>query len=186
MSKICKKCKEIKYLDQFSKNITNKDGLQDNCKACNKVYRERPEVEKRNKKYRASPESRQYQREYNQNPEYRERERKRDMIPTRKQTRKKLEQLDRKNNPSKFTARTAKYRAIKLQRTPKWLNSEQLKEIDQFYLLAEELQWLSMELLEVDHIVPLRGKNVSGLHVPWNLQILPKPLNASKSNKLVI
>jgi 5-methylcytosine-specific restriction endonuclease McrA len=88
-----------------------------------------------------------------------------------------------KANPGKVNATNAKRRAAKLNATPYWLTKEQLLEIQSYYDTAKELQWLSEEPLEVDHIVPLQGENVSGLHVPWNLQILPESLNCSKGNK---
>ena len=101
--------------------------------------------------------------------------------PERKKTNLRRWQLA---NPDKCTFHANKRRAQKLHATPPWLSEEHWLEIEQYYDMAKELQWLSEEPLEVDHIVPLQGENVSGLHVPWNLQILPKSLNGSKGNRI--
>jgi hypothetical protein len=87
-------------------------------------------------------------------------------------------------NLGKMNAKTAKRNAAKLERTPAWLNDVHLKEIKELYIIASELSWLSEGGLTVDHIVPLQGDNVSGLHVPWNLQVLPASYNYSKGNKI--
>jgi 5-methylcytosine-specific restriction endonuclease McrA len=90
----------------------------------------------------------------------------------------------RVDNKSKYAFYNGQRRALKMKATPLWLTKEQKKEILEFYSLAKELQWLSEEPLHVDHIVPLQGKEVCGLHVPWNLQIIPKSMNLRKKNRL--
>ena len=63
--------------------------------------------------------------------------------------------------------------------TPHWLTSKDHSEIESFYMRAKKM----IEYSEVDHIVPLQGNNVCGLHVPWNLQILSRRANLSKGNR---
>ena len=87
-----------------------------------------------------------------------------------------------KKNKGKRNAITAKRNAFKLQRTPVWLTKEHYEQIADFYKKAKKLDALTGVKHHVDHIVPLQGKNVSGLHVPWNLQILTAVENCSKRN----
>jgi hypothetical protein len=90
----------------------------------------------------------------------------------------------RKNNPEKFTALNAKRRAAKLNATPAWLTKEHLQEIEELFLCAKMFKLYTGEEYHVDHIVPLQGNNVCGLHVPWNLQVIPAKENLTKSNKI--
>lgn len=80
-------------------------------------------------------------------------------------------------------AKSRQWRTGKRFGTPAWLTKEQLKQIEDIYALARDCKVTTGEPYEVDHIVPIRGNNVCGLHVPWNLQVLPRDLNAAKGNK---
>ena len=79
----------------------------------------------------------------------------------------------------------AKRRGALLRATPPWITETQLNAMKEFYMLAQELAWLNQDgkPLHVDHIVPLQGKDVCGLHVPWNLQLLPRSGNIRKGNR---
>lgn len=72
-------------------------------------------------------------------------------------------------------ARETKRRAAKLKATPKFADDATIREI---YLNCPPG-------MHVDHIVPLQGREVCGLHVEWNLQYLPGSENCRKSNKLL-
>ncbi len=82
-----------------------------------------------------------------------------------------------KKYPERKIYSVATRRASLILRTPKWLNESQKNEMRDLYKKAYELG------LQVDHIIPLRGKNVSGLHVPWNLQLLTPEENNKKGNR---
>ena len=78
---------------------------------------------------------------------------------------------------------TAARRAAKLQRTPSWLTKDDLWMIGQAYDLAAQRTKMFGFAWHVDHKIPLQGKNVSGLHVPSNLQVIPASENVRKSNR---
>jgi hypothetical protein len=86
------------------------------------------------------------------------------------------------NNKDVKAALEGKRRAAKLQRTPTWLSKDDLWLIQQAYELAELRTRLFGIDWHVDHIIPLQGKLVSGLHVPTNLQVIPGAENCKKNN----
>lgn len=85
-------------------------------------------------------------------------------------------------NKHVLAAKEAKRRAAQLQRTPAWLTQQDLEIMKDIYFYAKALEEATGIPHHVDHIIPLQGKSVSGLHVPTNLQILSQAENCSKSN----
>ena len=87
----------------------------------------------------------------------------------------------RLRNPGQRNLWTMNYRTAKFNRMPKWLNNGELFEMESVYTYCSALRKIGLDY-HVDHVVPLRGKSISGLHVPWNLQVLPGRENMSKGN----
>ena len=87
-----------------------------------------------------------------------------------------------KNNKSQYRARDARRRASELNATPCWLTKDQKDYMQRIYKVCAKVSERTGKQHHVDHIVPLKGNNVCGLHVPWNLSIIPAPMNLQKGN----
>jgi hypothetical protein len=88
-----------------------------------------------------------------------------------------------KKNKHVYIARVAKRKAAKLKATPSWLTEKQLNDINTIYKACAKITERTGKAHHVDHIIPLQGVDVCGLHVPWNLAILPASMNLAKHNK---
>lgn len=151
---ICKKCNVDKPLSEFHKEPKGKYGVRRDCKSCKNLKRKANWAENI----------------------AREKAKNRKWYRANKNKAAELHKWWKENNKNRWLElsrhHTAKYRAKKLSGTLEGHESE-LKEI---YENCPEGH-------HVDHIIPLQGKNVSGLHVPWNLQYLTASQNLSKGNK---
>lgn len=85
-------------------------------------------------------------------------------------------------NREKTVAGIAKYKAAKLRRIPAWAD---LSEIAKVYEQRDALEHETGIKHDVDHVIPLQGKFVSGLHVHTNLRVIPSEENRKKGNRFV-
>lgn len=202
--KRCTACKNHLPLDRFHRNRSKPDGLATECKPC--------AIAKVNARYHADPEKgRQERREnYRNNSDaYKERSKKwhkenrarcnelnaawcsKNPEKSREISRKdwsknNVARLARKRQyrletPDKQAALCRNYQARKLNAMPSWAD---LEEIESIYLKARKMTKSTGIKHHVDHVIPLRGKLVCGLHVHGNMQVLTAFENQSKGNKI--
>lgn len=163
--KKCTKCGETKLTSEFHRDKTHKDGFRSACKICVMSYMGL---------YYVSNKETLIKKVNNWVAANRDRHN---------------EKCKRwvKRNSGKVNARTARRYASKTQATPKWVseNPDMLWLISEVYDLARLRTEKTGNKWEVDHIVPLRGSNVCGLHTPFNLQVVLQSENRKKSNRLI-
>jgi hypothetical protein len=173
--KLCTACNTTKPFEAFSKQASAKDGLQRQCKACKAAYLAAWQ--------RANPERvAAYDRAC--------RERNLDAAKAReaKWRAANKDKVTTKNakwykeNPAASNAKCAKRRAAKLRATPPWADLSSIKKV---YERAETLKALGFDV-SVDHIVPLNGEGVCGLHVAYNLQVVLASDNSRKKNHAAV
>lgn len=160
--KVCTTCNIEKDLKFFSKSKKGLLGHKSECKECQSTYRKKHYKENKQKAY-----------EYNKNRRLEFRD---DVNAYKRQHKKK--------RASYYAALNAKRRAAQLQRTPAWLTKHDYKVMEAKYAMSLWLSEVVGQQYHVDHIIPLQGKNVSGLHVPDNLRIIPAKENMKKGNRV--
>lgn len=177
--KKCTKCQKVKALEKFYADKRRKDGKQSQCSECqtksNSVrYHKNKKVRERKKAYDKIYVSKNRENKNKNNKRWRD---------NNKDKYKKMSQEWKRRNRHKVVSYTVKRQNALKKRTPPWLSEDQVKEIEEYYWLSQDLKLVTGEKYHVDHIVPLQGEDVCGLHVPWNLQVLPSDINEKKGNK---
>lgn len=190
--KTCPKCGSAS--NGFFKNKTNKDGLGSQCKKCHtegtlKRARENREiVNARRREWHAtnrekiSEARKQWRKEHPQTDDQKRRaaERACKWAQENQERRQEIARNWVRNNPGKAVAAKNQRRAAKYKARPSWVDLGAIKKV---YLEAANKTRETGMPHEVDHIYPLRAKNFNGLHVPWNLQILPYREHRIKSGQ---
>jgi len=189
MRKVCSACKKEKSIDDFHKCSSKKDGRQSFCIECSC---ERKADWRKNNKDRASETSaRWYRNNKEKKDEQSSRWRKNNKDKVSKIYARWCEKNKEKkaetrhswgiDNRDRLARNQARYRASKLRASVDFGNKGCIS------IFYRERDWISSVLnkkYHVDHVVPLQGENVCGLHVETNLRIIPASHNISKSNKL--
>lgn len=201
--KTCTKCGTQSDESGFYKDARRSDGLQGHCKRCMlmataKWHAEHPvrveEIAAAARK-RNPGRSTQYVRLWRAlNPERsnalnapsaKRREIDRARYATNPERRASVDRRSRewaRRHPETEWAKTVRRRTALLRRNVAWADTIKIKAL---YIEAKKRESETGVPHQVDHVIPLRGETVSGLHWEGNMQVLPRLENIRKSNKLI-
>lgn len=168
----------------FSPRKKSSDGFASRCRECRQATRPKArEAAQRVARYHAGGEkSLVRQREYQDANREKYRAASQKWRGKNPEKQKIAQRRWAEENPHKNAAAAQRYYTRKRNRTPLWLTEKDWREIETFYQRAAELTAETGIKHVVDHVVPLHGKRISGLHCPGNLQVITAAENLAKSN----
>ena len=184
-NKHCCKCHQDKDTTLFYANVRMKDGLNTFCKECHKA-----DNVARKARNRADPQFKSAELAYKK--QYRERtveQRAAYIAAWREENAQHVQQYAktyRDTNKARYAYLCQKRKIDLLNRTPKWLQDDDFWMMQEAYELAHLRTKMTGIEWHVDHTIPLRGKLVSGLHVPLNLRVVTWKENQRKTNKFEV
>lgn len=189
-TKRCLWCSEDKALGEYNRMGASPDGLNNRCRSCVSAYKKH-EYQRHRAAYIARSTKRQNankdaKREYDRRYRLKNAD-KLDALKAqwRGDNQAKVRQIKaeyKRRNPHREAEHAMRRNARKRQATPRWLTEVHYDEMRLIYLDAATRPggpW------HVDHIVPLGGATVCGLHVPWNLRVILATENCAKHNRLI-
>ena len=163
--KTCKTCQETKpLLDFYKQTKRGIDGVRGSCKICCNIVKNAYRLKNRDKILANK------KQDYQDNKER--------YLVVKKEY--------RQANKGKINALVAARKKVVKRRTPAWLTDFDKLKIKCMYSIAAMLTRENKEPWHIDHIIPLQGKMVSGLHVPSNLQVMLGSENIGKKNKFEV
>lgn len=175
VKQVCKVCGGEKSIDQFNRDRCREGGYRNICRIC--------DSSKVTQWAKRNPEkARKRNADYSQNNPGKERVRLllRRILGLDKENIKKWRLL----NQGLVRLYGARRKKRVKQATPLWLTAIQRAQIQEFYEVAIALSAQTAISHEVDHIFPIKGEASSGLHVPWNLQVITANENSAKKNRM--
>ena len=173
--KHCPHCNQVKPFEAFYASSTHKSGYASWCKGCESERNKAKNQVNREQRLAKAKQWRESNPDTARNG----------ILAWREENKEHYANYFAKyaqENRGKVNAKWMKRNASKKCRTPSWLSDDDHWIIEQAYDIAAKRKQMFGFDWHVDHIVPLQGKTVSGLHVPWNLQVIPAKQNLMKSN----
>ena len=188
--KNCSVCKEEKDFSFFNTSKTSVSGYKSACKDCTKIQKAESYQRTKEKHLKRCAEWQRNNKDKKNAINARYRNSHKESIAAHL----KVYYEANKEKVAKRTSEWAKSnlgttsanrridQARKINRVPAWLTESDLLRMKCYYQVAAMRTRESGQKWHVDHIIPLRGKEVSGLHVPNNLQVITAAENRKKRN----